>query len=103
METAVIDNLLPAAQCAQGLIGRGASVAEIRIKGRARPAVMLDRPPYGQQLYPVIVTGTLAADAIPPASWSPTETRYAWGVDARGRWERHCALVDGVQVIWEQR
>ena len=28
---------------------------------------------------------------------------YAWGVDGRGRWERHATRLDGVQVVWEIR
>lgn len=74
--------LLQAGRVAARLAESGFRIQEIRIQGRAGPAVQV-RP--WQRTAPL--RGSL----------------YAWGWDATGRFERYAARVDGVQVQWEVR
>lgn len=75
------DNLIQASQVAARLVKDGIPVNEIRIRGRARPAVQI-RNTRGHALQGI---------------------RYAWGFDKQGGFERYAALMDGVQVQWEVR
>ena len=60
------------------LIDHGAQVREIRLHGRARPAIMLNRGPQS------------------------SGNAYAWGTDQQGRYyERRACTLDGVQIQWE--
>ncbi len=64
------------------LLEKGLRVEQIRIQGRAQPAVCLRNTGRTAQL---------------------NGSRYAWGLDEQGRFERYAALIDGVQVQWEVR
>jgi len=75
-------SLLRASHVAAQLVQDGLRVEEIRIRGRAQPAV---------QICPNRYIGTLNG------------RRYAWGNDIQGPFERYAALMDGVQVQWEIR
>lgn len=75
-------SLLQASRVVARLVEDGLRVEEIRIRGRAQPAV---------QIHYNVRTGRLHG------------RRYAWGHDVRGRFERYAAQVDGVQVQWEVR
>lgn len=78
----VSDQLLDATRVAADLLRQGWRVEGIRIHARGRPSVRV-RP------------GT----ARLPLSGS----RYAWGRDTAGAFERYAALINGVQVEWELR
>ncbi|NJN46828.1 MAG: hypothetical protein HC808_10500 [Candidatus Competibacteraceae bacterium] len=75
-------SLIRASHVAAQLVQDGLRVEEIRIRGRAQPAV---------QIRPNPNTGALNG------------RRYAWGRDIQGPFERYAALLDGVQVQWEIR
>ena len=75
-------SLIRASHVAAQLVQDGLRVEEIRIRGRAQPAV---------QIHPNRYTGSLNG------------RRYAWGRDRQGSFERYAALLDGVQVQWEIR
>ncbi|HXH03650.1 MAG TPA: hypothetical protein VNN09_10050 [Candidatus Competibacteraceae bacterium] len=76
------DALSQASHVATRLLQEGLQVEQIRILGRARPAVQVR-----VRHLPAHLKGS----------------RYAWGCDRDGRFERYAALVDGVQVQWELR
>ena len=74
------DELHSITRVIEKLLDSGAQVREIRVHGRARPAIVLNRPPQ------------LSGNA------------YAWGKDKRGRrYERQACTLDGVQIQWEAR
>ena len=73
--------LLDASRIAARLMREGLRVEQIRIHGRARPAVQIHPDPRS----------TL------------TGCRYAWGRDDRGGFQRYATDIDGVQVQWEVR
>ncbi len=76
------DNLLHAGRVAATLRARGLTVEGIRLNHRRRPSIQV----------------------VPRAGNCPLSgSRYAWGRDTRGRFERYAAVVDGVQVEWEFR
>ena len=76
------DNLLQASRVAARLLQDGLRVEEIRIQGRAQPAVRI-RDGRG--------------------NWHLHGYRYAWGRDSVGRFERFATRLDGVQIQWEVR
>ncbi len=76
------DSLLQASRVVARLLQDGLRVQEIRIQGRAQPAVRIRD---GHQ------NGCLHG------------ARYAWGRDSDGRFERFATRVDGVQIQWEVR
>lgn len=78
----VSDQLMDATRVAAGLLRQGLRVEGIRIHTRGRPSVRV-RP---------------GAARVPLNG-----SRYAWGRDTAGSFERYAALVDGVQVEWELR
>ena len=74
-------DLLTTANLVTRLRQCGAVIREIRLHGRAKPAVVLKRPPTNLGLQGI---------------------RYAWGVNQRGqRFERHACQLDGIQIQWE--
>lgn len=75
-------HLLQASRVVTRLVEEGLRVEEIRIQGRARPAVQVRHDRRNRKLH---------------------GSRYAWGQDARGRFERFAVTMDGVQVQWEVR
>jgi len=78
----LINELQHTHRIAAHLIANGVQVREIRVHGRARPAIVLNRPPQ----LPVAVASKA----------------YAWGIDHCGKpYERHACAIDGVQIQWE--
>ena len=74
----LISDLQQTTRVIKHLIASGAQVREIRVHGRARQAIVLNRPP------------------------GLSGNTYAWGIDHQGRqYERHACFIDGVQIQWE--
>lgn len=79
-EHTLVSELKHITQVIEQLVHSGAQVREIRLHGRARPAIVLNRP-FNKNL---------------------SGKTYAWGKDAQGRhYERQACSVNGVQVQWE--
>lgn len=79
----IVDQLQDATLLASKLTASGLRVREIRVHGRARPAIVLHRSP---------------ANKVPQLSGNI----YAWGVDPAGNhYERRACTVDGIQIQWE--
>lgn len=82
------EHLIRASQVAARLVKDGIPVNEIRIRGRARPAVQIRARMH---------------EAHTPSLQAFQGIRYAWGCDQQGGYERYAMLIDGVQVQWEVR
>lgn len=76
------ENLLQASRVVARLQRDGLRVEEIRIQGRAQPAVCIRDGRHNGQLRGAC---------------------YAWGRDHVGRFERFATRMDGIQIQWEVR
>lgn len=83
-EHELISELQQTTRVVEHLIACGAQVREIRVYGRARPAIVLNRPPR--------LPSTISSNI------------YAWGIDNCGRhYERRACTIDGIQIQWENQ